>query len=857
MATASGSRLGRYEILNPVGAGGMGEVYRARDSRLDRDVAVKILPVSVANDPERLARFDREAKAVAALSHPNILALHDAGSEGGVTFAVMELLEGETLRDRLASGALPPRRAIDVAVQIARGLAAAHAKGLVHRDLKPENVFLVADGQVKILDFGLAKPADHPADAAATATQLAGVTDPGTVLGTVGYMAPEQVRGHAIDGRTDLFALGAVMYEMLAGRRAFQADTAAETMTAILKEDPPEWAARAELTPALASIVRHALEKQPAERFQSARDIAFALQSLSGSGTAAMPATPAKVDASRRGLRALVTVAAALLLVAAGALGAKLLSSPPSAPKTFTTKTFDDTIIRSARFMPDGRTIVYSAGRTRETLSQMFALRDGSTAPQGFGPAGILLAVSRGGELAVLTDVTVLSGIAAVGTLSRMTLDSAPRPVLTGVKAADWSPDGNAFAIVRRVDGLDTLEYPIGTALYKSPGYLSDVRISPDGGRVLFMDHHTEGDDRGWVRIVDRDGTQTLVGGEFTSAQGTAWSHDGREVFFSGAIGNQNLVVWSAVAPPAGGGEPSRTQLLSVPGEMAVVDAAADGSLLTLGSSRNYRVGVKVRHETGERYLTYQDTSWGPSLAADGSLLLFTDGRGGPDNAGMLRRTDGSPAARLGDGAAVALSPDGRWALVVELRSSPQKLVAYPTGPGDQRVLSRGPIDKYTADVGYWSPDSKTFVFRAAEANKGPRTFIQTMDGSAPRVVVPEGVRVALFSADSRSLVGITPEGGWQVHPIDGGAPSDLAVVAATDEPVGWSTDGRAVIVATRTIPTRLERVELSTGARRVLRELRPPGLEGVRVSVWSVTADGEQFAYNGIRQSRTLYVVK
>ena len=286
MSLSPGSRLGRYEILNPLGAGGMGEVYRARDTRLDRDVAIKILPESVARDPERLARFDREAKAVAALSHPNILALHDAGTEEGTTFAVMELLDGETLRDRLASGPLPVRRAIDTAVQVARGLAAAHAKGLVHRDLKPENVFLVADGQVKILDFGLAKAAD-PGDSAATTTHAPAMTDPGAVLGTVGYMAPEQVRGHATDARTDLFALGAVLYEMLTGQRAFRRDTAAETMTAILREEPPDLPhPQAAQSPALDRIIRHCLEKNPAERFQSARDVAFALEALSGtSGT--------------------------------------------------------------------------------------------------------------------------------------------------------------------------------------------------------------------------------------------------------------------------------------------------------------------------------------------------------------------------------------------------------------------------------------------------------------------------------------------------------------------------------------------------------------------------------------------
>ena len=277
-----GHRLGRYEVIAPLGAGGMGEVYRARDTRLERDVAIKILPESVARDPDRLARFDRETKSVAALSHPNILALHDAGTENGTSFAVMELLEGETLRARIAQGPLSVRRSVDIAIQIARGLAAAHAKGLVHRDLKPDNVFLVADGQVKILDFGLAKAAapSLPSDADATATDVA-MTDPGTVLGTVGYMAPEQVRGHAVDGRSDLFALGALLFEMLTAQRAFRRETAAETLTAILREDPPDLpASTLAQDPALDHVVRHCLEKNVSERCQSARDVVFALEAL-------------------------------------------------------------------------------------------------------------------------------------------------------------------------------------------------------------------------------------------------------------------------------------------------------------------------------------------------------------------------------------------------------------------------------------------------------------------------------------------------------------------------------------------------------------------------------------------------
>ena len=285
-----GTRLGPYEIVSLLGAGGMGEVFRARDTRLQREVAIKVLPASFAHDATRRARFERETQAVAALSHTNILAIFDTGVHDGQLFAVTELLDGNTLRARLDTGALPTKKAIDIATQVARGLAAAHEKGIVHRDLKPENVFLLRDGQVKILDFGLATT---PTTSGGTSETLAAMTDPGTVMGTVGYMSPEQVRGQALDARTDLFALGAVLYEMLSGTRAFRGDTPADVATAVLREEPPEMASpRGDLPPALERIVRHCLERNPAERFQSARDVAFALETLSGSAVAA-PTPPA------------------------------------------------------------------------------------------------------------------------------------------------------------------------------------------------------------------------------------------------------------------------------------------------------------------------------------------------------------------------------------------------------------------------------------------------------------------------------------------------------------------------------------------------------------------------------------
>ena len=321
MAIQAGTRLGPYEIVAPLGAGGMGEVYRARDTRLGRDVAIKVLPARFASDPDRLHRFEQEARAVAALDHPNILALHDVGTHEGAPYLVTELLEGESLRERLRDGALPSRKVVELAVQVCAGLAAAHEKGIVHRDLKPENLFITNDGHVKILDFGVAK-LKPPQREPAVAPTLVDTTAPGMVIGTVAYMSPEQVRGRTVDHRSDIFSLGCVLYEMLTGKQAFTRDTAADTLSAILKEEPPDLTTvKPGAPPALAQIVSHCLEKHPEERFQSTRDLAFDLRAVTdtaGTHTNPLPALAAK----RRRLVWIVAVAAAVAVV----VGAFLLS---------------------------------------------------------------------------------------------------------------------------------------------------------------------------------------------------------------------------------------------------------------------------------------------------------------------------------------------------------------------------------------------------------------------------------------------------------------------------------------------------------------------------------------------------
>src|SRR5271156_2450113 len=365
MALPGGTKLGPYEIVAPIGAGGMGEVYRAKDTRLGRDVAIKVLPEGFARDADRLRRFEQEARAVAALNHPNILAIHDIGEYNGAPFLVSELLEGHSLREELNSGALPTRRAVEDASQIAQGLAAAHDKGIVHRDLKPENVFVTKDGRLKILDFGLAKLAklQTAADEDATLGAAAQETSPGTVLGTVGYMSPEQVRGEAADARSDIFALGSILYEMLSVQRAFRRDTSAETMTAILKEDPPEISTLSKpIAPALERIVRRCLEKKPQQRFQSARDLAFSLEGLSGT-TSATAAHAALASPEKPGRKWLMPLAAGLLLlIAVGAAGWFFgRGTGSTAPPLYHQLTFERGLVFAARFAPDGRSIYYSA----------------------------------------------------------------------------------------------------------------------------------------------------------------------------------------------------------------------------------------------------------------------------------------------------------------------------------------------------------------------------------------------------------------------------------------------------------------------------------------------------------------
>jgi serine/threonine protein kinase len=848
MALTPGTRLGPYEVINSIGAGGMGEVYRARDTRLDRDVALKILPDSFALDPDRRARFEREAKAVAALSHPNILAIFDVGEADGKFYAATELLEGQTLRERLASGPLPPRKAIECGVQLARGLASAHDKGIVHRDLKPENIFMVNDGQIKILDFGLAKAVGAGPAHSSGATETMAVTDPGTVMGTVGYMAPEQVRGKGVDARADLFSLGAVLFEVVTGQRAFHRDTAADTMSAILREEPPELVGtRPDLSPALDRIIRHCLEKEPNDRFQTARDVAFALTSLSGSGTSATSSANV-VTPERRRSRAWLTPA----LVAIAAAGGVLLGmwmTPPVPLITFEPKTAVAQAIFHGRFMPDGQTLIYSSALTGNTPA-LFESRADTAIPRQFGPpATHLLAISKSGELAVMTNARFVAHRLMFGTLARMTVDGAPRPIADDVREADWLPDGSDLVVVRVVNESDRLEFPMGHVVSTTAGYFSDPRVSPDGKLVAFMEHPVKFDNRGWVKVVDRNGNVTSIAGEFSAEEGVAWSADSRTVFFAAV--RSDHTDYEIHNAPADGSAPFTT-VLSSAGSLMVLDRAPDGRMAVARTDNTYAVAARA-NGGAELDLTILDQSWGPSLAPDGTFVTMTDGNSGDDYGVVLRRLDGSPAARLGDGNAGELSPDGRW-VTANIFSTGRCLV-YPTGAGRTVPIEMGPLQQCATAA--WFPDGKSLMIVGNEPGKPARNYRASFPGGTPEALLPEDQQVRAISADGRHLLVFHPDATFTELEI-GASSTPVKGLRARDLVLDWSSDRQSATVWERgTMPAVVARVNLATGERTKITELAPANQTGVlSVGPQVFRNNGRDYAYGYVRMVSTLYLV-
>ena len=860
MTLSAGTKLGPYEILAPIGAGGMGEVYRAKDPRLGRDVAIKVLPASFSQDADRLKRFEQEARAAGVLNHPGITAVYDIGTNvsDGAPYIVTELLEGETLRNRVLSGPLPVRKAIDYAVQIARGLAAAHEKGIVHRDLKPENLFLTKDGRVKILDFGLAKlKPETKEDGQTDLKTVSGGTEPGVVLGTMGYMSPEQVRGKAADKRSDLFAFGTILYEMLSGQRAFRGDTAADTITAILSKEPPDLAqTNKEIHPGLDRIVRHCLEKNPEERFESARDVAFDLEALSGVSTPSGAATATAFPQTRR--RGLALPLAAALSLAAGLAAGVFVDRRMSKaePPSFMQLTFQRGEIESARFAPDGQTILYTAaweGKPPEIFSRR--LESPESRPSGLVGAE-LLSVSASGEMAIALARRPLSAFTRVGRLATTNVSGgvAPRELLDEVQSADFSPGGREMAIVRDVGGRSRLEYPVGKVLYETTGWISHPRIAPSGGLVAFCDHPTVGDDGGTVMVVDRSGKKMTIGGQYSTVQGLAWSPRGDEIWFTAADVGANRAI-HAVTP--GGRHRLMARLM---GNATIQDVARDGRVLITHDTNRQGIMGLAAGETKERELAWLDFSSPRDLSADGSVLLFDEsGEGGGKGYSVyIRKTDGSPATRLGEGGASALSPDGKWALAAVGVSTNPQIVVYPTGVGEPKRL---PADGLKVEMADWMPDGKTILFSANEPGRGSRLYLRSIEGGKPRAFTPEGYRSLRHgvSPDGKTVVAIGPDQRSYLYPIAGGEPQPIPGATTQDRIEGWTADGKDLVVHRRgELPARVYRLDVATGKKELWKELMPLEAAGLGDVGGVISArDGRSYVYGTGWTLSDLYLVE
>jgi eukaryotic-like serine/threonine-protein kinase len=840
MSVSPGARIGPYEILSLLGEGGMGEVYRARDPRLGRDVAIKVLPASFSKNPDRLKRFEQEARAAGVLNHPNVTIVYDIGQHNDAPYVVQELLQGETLRAGLAGGRFSPRKAIDYAIQIAQGLAAAHEKGIVHRDLKPENLFVTREGRVKILDFGLAKliQAEDPGRASSLPT----ATEPGVVMGTLGYMSPEQIKAEPADGRSDIFALGVILYEMLSGQRPFHGGSAGETMAAILKEDPPDLSVTNQnINPALERLVRHCLEKNPERRLQSARDLAFDLEAL----TVASGAAATSGATFSRSWRRPLAVAALLALGLLAGWGVSAIRQKPTGP-SYRRITFRRGTVYAARFAPDGQTVVYSAAWEGQP-ARIYATRPGSVESRDLQlPDARILAVSATGELAILIGGQAVW--TARGTLARVPLEGgAPRELLENVSLADWSPDGRDLAVVHRVGGRDRLEYPIGKVLYDAAEEIGSIRFSPRGDVIVVTDY------AGTLRTVDLSGKSTILSKGWAWAA-AVWRPDGKEIWLGGYRIGEKFALYAVTL--SGRERTVRREA----GGLYLHDISKDGRVLLNEYVWTSSLAALPTGESVERDLSWMDFSLVYDISKDGRFVVFNEPMegGGKNGAVYLRAMDRSAAVHLGEGIGYAVSPDGRWVLSKHLGPS-EPYVLLPTGPGQPRSLEHKGVTG--VDWGRFFPDGKRVLFLGRAGSGAWRLYVQNVDGDEPRPISPEGMPTesSSVSPDGGFVAAQGPDGKIAIYPVDGGAPRPLQGALPGESPILWSADGGSLYVfRAEEAPSQVFRVDIATGRRNLWKTIAPADRSGlVQIDTVVITPDARSYAYSYERILTDLEVVE
>jgi Tol biopolymer transport system component len=846
----TGVRLGPYEVLAFLGAGGMAEVYRARDERLKREVALKMVTEALSSDPDLLRRFEQEARLAGSLNHPNLVAVHDVGVHDGTPYFVTELLRGESLRARLARGPVPTSTALDWATQMARGLAAAHARGIVHRDVKPDNVFVCSDGQVKLLDFGIAKLAVPTGLTGthdlmeATVTPTGGATRTGSVLGTPGYMSPEQLRGEPIDARSDIFSWAATVYEVLSGRRAFPGATLVESGYSILHRDPEPLPA--EVPTPVAEVVLRCLDKEPARRIQSASDLAFALEVVGhATGSTARNVLPAS---RRKWSNRLV-----LLLVAAmlgGAAAVPFIRSPTRGSTVLARPiTFREGAVRGLRFTPDGRTVLFSASWQGETYRVYTTTLDSADYhPLDIDDASIA-AISHQGELAVIRHPS--SPPNYVGTLARLPgVGGAPREIAGNIVDADWAPNGVDLAVIRYVAKQWVVEFPIGHPVYRSIHQLRTPRVSPNGDSVAFIEHPFWDDNAGGAYIVTPEGRKESIAEGWSDITGLVWLPTGQLLLSGRELPGTGMAIFKV------GLRQKPRVLFTGLGDIRVEDVSRTGRVLLLVVSNRKNIAT-ANLDTGKQ-AERVGWFWYSSLAGvsdDGRAILFTDFSEGAtsDYQVFIRKTPGSIPVRLGRGVSLALSPDGEWAASFQ-SEQPSRLWLLPVGPEESRALDF-PGLSFEWGPGQFTPDGKRVVLLARDSAGLRGHLIDLPTGGEHAVTAPLNCCLSM-SPDGKSVAALPLDGVVTVYPLDGGPPQPFPELGHR-WPVGWGRSGLVVREPSLDFPLKFSRLDRARGALEAFATITAEQPVGVtRAFGARVTPDEKMVAYEQYRYTSTAWVV-